>query len=96
MKNSFDISGFVDVRTEEAIIADLVERVRLRCKESRLTHKALADRSGVSYGSVKRFFSTGDIAFASLVKIARALDCLGGFDGLFAKKNYADMRGWDR
>ena len=30
MENKFDISTFVDIRTEEAILKDLVDRVKAR------------------------------------------------------------------
>ncbi len=42
MKNEFDISTFVDVRTEQAILKDLVDRVKARRKELKLSQKELA------------------------------------------------------
>ena len=54
---------------------------RLR-KEKKLTQQDLVNKSGVSYGSIKRFERTGKISFESLLKIAEALGRLEEFDGL--------------
>lgn len=45
-----------------------------------LSQAGLAKRSGVTLGSLKRFETTGLIAFDSLLKLALVLDCLGDFD----------------
>ncbi len=84
MKNRFDISAFVDVRTTQAVLADLVTRVKTRRKEARLSQKELAVRSGVSYASLRRFENTGEIALVSLLKIAQTLSCLEDVDSLFS------------
>ena len=49
-----------------------------------LTQEGLAARSGVSWGSLKRFEHTGLIALDSLLKLAPVLDCLGDFDRVCA------------
>ncbi len=63
---------------------EVLEGVRDRFKRRRLarnlTQAGLAKRSGVTLGSLKRFESTGLIAFDSLLKLALVLDCLGDFD----------------
>ena len=65
---------------------DVLEEVRDRFKRRRLalnlTQAGLAKRSGVALGSLKRFETTGLVAFDSLLKLALVLDCLGDFDGL--------------
>ncbi|MEE3393247.1 MAG: helix-turn-helix transcriptional regulator [Lachnospiraceae bacterium] len=55
----------------ERTIAGNVRAIRRRRK---ISQQKLADRSGVSLGSIKRFESTGDISLLSLCKIALALD----------------------
>ena len=64
----------------------MLDEVRDRFKRRRLaaslTQVGLAKRSGVTLGSLKRFETTGLIAFGSLLKIALVLDCLGDFDNL--------------
>jgi transcriptional regulator with XRE-family HTH domain len=67
---------------------DVLQEVRDRFKRRRLalnlTQAGLAKRSGVSLGSLKRFETTGLIAFDTLLKLALVLDCLGDFDRLAA------------
>ena len=65
MKNKFDISDFVDYLTEEKVIENLVNRVIARRKELKITQKDLAFKSGVSYGSIRRFETTGEISLKS-------------------------------
>ena len=53
--------------------------------------KELALRSGVSFGSVKRFEQTGDISLLSLTKIAIALQVEDEMDSLFTSVPYASI-----
>ena len=80
---SFDIGDFVPTVTEKATIENLVERFKARRKERKLSQKALAQASGVSYASIKRFEQTGEISLRSLVKLANAIGCLSDFEELF-------------
>jgi len=57
---------------------------RKRRKARKLSMKRLSEISGVSYGSIKRFESSGEIALMSLLKIAIVLDCADSFEHLFA------------
>jgi len=52
-------------------------------KEKNWTQKDLEYKSGVSYGSIKRFERSGKISFESLLKIAEALSRLDEFETLF-------------
>lgn len=92
MDNKFDISQFVDTPTESGIISALVERVKLRRKEVKLTQRALAVKSGVSYSSIRRFESTGDISLSSLIKIADAMDSLTDFNNLFKNRKITSIK----
>lgn len=58
--------------------------VRARRKARKLSIKHLSEMSGVSYGSLKRFESLGEIALISLLKIAIVLDCTDEFEALFS------------
>ena len=64
----------------------IAANVRKRRKERKLSMQDLAEKSGVSYGSVKRFESSGEISLLSLLKIATVLDCADGFEALFAEQ----------
>ena len=56
--------------------------VKLR-KRRKITQKALAAKSGVSMGSIKRFEQSGEISLQSLTKLAIALEVEGELDTLF-------------
>ena len=96
MSKIFDIGEFIDTETIATVLNGLVARVKKRRKELGLTQRKLAERSGVSYASLRRFEKTGEIALASLLKIGQALNSLGDFNMLFKKskiKNLKDYRG---
>jgi transcriptional regulator with XRE-family HTH domain len=48
-----------------------------------LSQQSLSERSGVSFGVIKKFERTGKISLESLLKIALVLECLDEFDVLF-------------
>jgi transcriptional regulator with XRE-family HTH domain len=54
------------------------------------TQHELAQRSGVSYASVKRFEQTGDISLVHLLKLANVLNRLIEFDALFKNDDLAE------
>jgi len=58
--------------------------VRARRRSRKLSVKRLSEMSGVSYGSIRRFESRGEIALISLLKIAIVMDCSEAFEQLFA------------
>ena len=64
--------------------SDNVARIR---KQQSLTQKDLADKSGVSYGSIKRFERFGKISFESLLKIAEALNRLDEFEAILVPRD---------
>ena len=80
-----------DIKTPTDITQDLMTRVRARRKVLGLTQRELAETSGVSYGSIKRFETMGEISLASLINIAFALKCESDFDALFAQQGYATI-----
>jgi len=44
---------------------------------------SLADKSGVTQASIKRFETSGEVSLANLLNIAFALNCTREFDALF-------------
>lgn len=83
MKNKFDIGQFVEVLTEEATLNGIVERMKKKRKQMKISQRQLSQKSGVSYSSIRRFETTGEISLVSLLKIAHALDSLKDFETLF-------------
>jgi transcriptional regulator with XRE-family HTH domain len=69
---------------------EIQEELKERFKALRLdigyTQEALASRSGVSLGSLKRFEQSGEISLSNLLKLSAILDALGEFEKLFLPK----------
>ena len=86
----------VSVLTEQAVLVKITQRVRERRKELKLTQRELAARSGVSYASLRRFESCGEISFVSILKIASSLKALPDFDRLFANEIVTDLKNYKR
>ena len=83
MEKKFDIIEFVNTQTLQSVTDQLVEREKQRRKKMHLSQRDLANKSGVSYASIRRFESIGEISLNSLLKIANALDCLEDFNSIF-------------
>jgi transcriptional regulator with XRE-family HTH domain len=77
--------------TPEEINLVIAENARKLRKRKGITQEKLSSISGVSYGSVKRFESTGNISFLSLTKIAIALDAVNGVKALFTEVPYQSI-----
>ena len=92
MKEIYDINDFVSVPTESKTTNDLVERFKKRRKELKLSQKDLSVKSGVSYASIRRFESNGEISLTSLIKLANAIDCLNDFDALFKNAKILSLK----
>ena len=73
-------------KTPGELAQTIAMNVRARRKSRKLSIKRLSEMSGVSYGSMKRFETTGEIALKSLLKIAIVLDCAETFEQLFANE----------
>jgi transcriptional regulator with XRE-family HTH domain len=73
-------------RTPQSMM-DLI-RKRFRSKRLALsyTQEGLAQRSGVSFGSLKLFEKTGQISLSSLLKLAFVLECLEDFQEIAKEK----------
>ena len=74
-----------------ALQRNLAERVRERRLEKNLTQMALSNLSGVSYATLRKFESTGEISLKSLLKIAVAMNVAIEFEKLFSEPVYASM-----
>lgn len=83
MEKKFDIADFVEIQSLQSVTEQLVEREKQRRKKMNLSQRDLANKSGVSYASIRRFENVGEISLNSLLKIANALDCLEDFNLIF-------------
>ncbi|HBN13380.1 MAG TPA: XRE family transcriptional regulator [Clostridiales bacterium] len=91
MENKFDINSFVQTQTINSVTQKLVERVKERRQEAKLSRYILSHRSGVSFASIRRFEETGEISLKSLLKIADALGCLDDFNRLFENEIISNL-----
>ena len=73
----------------------LASRFKARRLALNLTQQGLAQRSGVSWGSLKRFERTGLVALDSLLRLALVLDCLADFDLVCAGASGGDVKSLD-
>ena len=78
--------------TAEELNQKLAYRVRNIRRRRSISQQKLADISGVSYGSIKRFEQTGQISLLSLTRIAMALDIAGELRNLFTEVPYQDIQ----
>ena len=85
------MEGFI-WETAEELDLKLAPRVRNIRKRRSISQEKLASMSGVSYGSVKRFESTGQISLLSLTKIAMALDIADELRNIFSQVPYRDIK----
>lgn len=78
--------------TPEELDQKLAQRVRKIRKRRSITQEKLASISGVSYGSIKRFETTGQISLLSLTEIAIALDLADELRNIFTQVPYKDIQ----
>lgn len=69
----------ININTTHSVMNELKKRYKDKRLSLDLTQEGLANRSGVSLGSLKRFESSGHISLESLLKISNVLGCLDDF-----------------
>ena len=78
--------------TSEELDKKIADRVRQIRKRRSISQQKLVEMSNVSYGSVKRFESTGQISLISLPKIATALGIADDLRNLFTEIPYRNIQ----
>lgn len=67
---------------------EMMQKIAAATRAKRLSHnwsqQTLSERSGISYGTLKKFERTGRISLESLLMIAITLEAIQGFEDLFA------------
>ena len=74
---------FITYYEKQLEIAQRFIKIR---KSKKISQKRLSTISDVSYASIRRFEKSGDISFASLVKLALALQLYDDLDNLFKRE----------
>jgi transcriptional regulator with XRE-family HTH domain len=70
--------------TPDEMAEYLAKQAQTKRLSLNLSQKTLAERSGVSYGVLKKFERTGHISLESLLKLALSLGSLEDFQSLFS------------
>lgn len=70
---------------------DVVHKIKKIRKNRGLTQEELANKSGVSFGSIKRFETSGQISFESLLKIVHVLGKLEDFDLILNENEHPNL-----
>lgn len=73
----------MQIKTTQEFVQDITAAAKARRLSLNLTQTGLAQRSGVSLGTLKKFERTGKISLHSLLNIAMALGATQEFDSLF-------------
>ena len=73
-------------KTYYEIQMEITKRLIAIRKRRKISQKRLAVISGVPYASIRRFENTGDISFASFIKIVMALRLYDDLENLFKMK----------
>lgn len=74
------------LKTPQEMAVDAATRFKEMRKVKKITIKELSERSGVPYSTIRRFESSGEISFLSLVKIVSTIGEDEEITNLFAKR----------
>ena len=77
--------------TPEEINLALAKRLSRIRKRRNLSQVQLSEKSNVSYGSLKRFETSGQISLLSLTRLCVALDCVEEIKNLFTQVEYGSI-----
>ena len=77
--------------TPEEINLALAKRLSRIRKRQNLSQVQLSEKSNVSYGSIKRFETSGQISLLSLTRLCVALNCVDEIKNLFTQVEYGSI-----
>ena len=75
----------ISMKSPHEMAEDIAKRAKDKRLKLNLSQKTLSKKSGVSYGTLKKFERSGQVSLESLLKVALALNELNKFEHLFAK-----------
>ena len=82
---------FLYQKTPNEIAKSFADKIKEHRKKLKISQEVLAQKSGVSLGSIKRFETKYEISLQSFIKIAIALDLDKDLEKLFTQKTYASI-----
>jgi transcriptional regulator with XRE-family HTH domain len=86
-----DTTFVLDEFNPQKIAKQITKNFKLRRLELNITQSELAEKSGVSLGSVKRFENTSEVSLKNLLLMAVVLNSTSGFLNLFSQKQYSNI-----
>ena len=84
-------NSFFNQKTPNEIAKNLADKIKEHRKKLKISQEVLAQKSGVSLGSIKRFETKYEISLQSFIKIAIALDLDNDLENLFTQKTYISI-----
>ena len=81
----------LEQRTYKEINRELAKRLSAIRKRKKLSQSELASRSGVSFGSLKRFEQTGEISLQSFTKLMIALGTQEEMENLLTEVPFSSI-----
>lgn len=85
----------ISLMTPREMAQYLAKQAKTKRLSLNFSQQTLADRSGVSYGTLKKFEQTGKISLGSLLKLAVILDSFEEFKDLFPAKKLQQFTSLD-
>ena len=82
---------FFNQKTPNEIAKSLADKIKEHRKKLKISQEVLAQKSGVSLGSIKRFETKYEISLQSFIKITIALDLDDDLENLFTQKTYSSI-----
>ena len=79
------------IETTEEMVKDIATRFKKIRKAKRVTQVDLAKQSNVSYGTIKRFETSGEISLHNLIKLCVALDIVDEVRNLFNNISFKNI-----
>jgi transcriptional regulator with XRE-family HTH domain len=73
----------INMLTPQELQKQIAQQARTKRLALNLSQQTLSKKSGVSYGVLKKFETTGQISLASLLKLALVLDAIDDFTSMF-------------
>ncbi len=84
-------SRFLNQKTPSEIAKKLADKIKEHRKKLKISQEVLAQKSGVSLGSIKRFETKYEISLQSFIKITIALALDNDLEKLFSHKAYTSI-----
>ena len=84
-------NAFLNQKTPREIAKSLADKIKEHRRKLKISQEVLAQKSGVSLGSIKRFETKYEISLQSFIKIAIALDLDNDIENLFKAKTYTSI-----